>query len=112
MEMFKIEHFKTAYPNIEFPEFYSLDDADLPRLQNRLFDKLNIKDRDLLKLTKTLNSLASIISAVNAENEGFYLSSVFSHENIRPNEWVYLNWYRYDQVDKIRFSDLEKYFDD
>ncbi|MDD2814305.1 MAG: hypothetical protein PHP00_01000 [Thiotrichaceae bacterium] len=112
MEMFKIEHFKTAYPNIEFPEFYNVDNADLLRLQNRLFDKLNVKDRDLLKLTKTLNSRTSVISGVNAEHEDFCLSSVLFHENIKPNEWVYLNWYRYDQVDKMIFSELEKYFDD
>lgn len=112
MDKFKIDRFNSEYPNdVEFPEFYSLDNTDLLRLQNRLFDKSNVKDRDLLKLTKTLNYQASVIPEINAEHEGFYLSSAFSHENIKPNEWIYLNWYRYDQVDKMRFSDLEKYFD-
>ena len=39
MELFKIRHFKAEYPNMEFPEFYSLDDAELLILQNSLFDK-------------------------------------------------------------------------
>ena len=111
MEMFKIEHFKTEYPGIAFPEFHSLDETELLILQSHLFDKLDSKDKDLLKLTKTFNSMASVISNINAKNEGFYLLSVLSTANIKPNEFIYLNWYRYDQVDKMRFFDLEKYFD-
>jgi len=111
MDSFKIEHFKTEYPNIAFPECHSLDNTELLILQNHLFDKLSFKNRDLLELTKKLNDLASVIFDVNAENEDFCLSSVLTGKNIKPNRLVYLNWYRYDQIDKIGFADLEKYFD-
>lgn len=112
MEMFKIEHFKREYPNAEFPEFYSLNNIELRVLQNCWFSKLGFKDRDLLILTNTLNAQSLPIPDTNAEDKGFCLSNVLFHEHIKPNEWIYLNWYRYDQIDKMKFSELEKYFDD
>ncbi len=112
MENFKLENFRREYPNIEFPKFSTLDDKEIFSLQCKLFRKLRLTDKDLLKLTKIIDSMTSIVGHTDVNNDNFDLLTLLSNKNIRPNELVYLNWYRYDQIDKMKLTDLDKYFYD
>lgn len=112
MENFKLENFRREYPNIEFPTFYTLNDKEIFNLQSTLFRKLRLAEKSLLKLTELINSIALVIKETDANNDNFRLLTLLSDNNIKPNALVYLNWYRYDRIDKMRLIDLNKYFND
>ncbi len=111
MENFKIEHFKRNNPADDFPAFNSLT-----------FDKIQLIYDKLLKaiggyfspdqLVKKINELETLVKNVNANNEDFLLKSLLCEINIHPQQKVYVNWYRFDNIDELYFADLNMYFSD
>ncbi len=113
MQEFKIMHFKNEYPDKVFPEYYSLKKADLSDLQKNLFEKFLLnQNNDLLKLVEKINTIALIVDGVSSSDDSFSLLDLLRDHNIQPNSCVYLNWYRYDDVDRFKVNDLEKHFND
>ena len=113
MQEFKIEHFKKERPDNAFPEYHSLNIKELSDIQNILFSKLNLdNNNDLLPIVEKTRSIATLLDDINAGEDRFGLLALLSTLNIQPDEYVYINWYRYDDVDKIKIVDLDKYFDD
>jgi hypothetical protein len=49
---------------------------------------------------------------VNSLSDDFRLSQVLWRLRILPPEYVFVNWYRFDDVDEIKFADLESHFTD
>lgn len=110
MEEFKIKNFESQSPGGRFPKYHSLKAKEISALQNKLFAKLNSNSKDLLELVKKVTYIASTINDVDAEFEGFILSDTITMLNIRPNDTVYINWYRFDDIDSMKYIDLTKYF--
>jgi hypothetical protein len=59
-----------------------------------------------------LDQRQSFIESENADSDSFDLRRVFEKLQIKPLDEVFINWYRFDQMDSISFDDLAKYFDD
>lgn len=77
-----------------------------------LCDKMGIsKSSENLELLKSVYESASK-TAFNALDDGFELKKVFQSIGVGQEECVYINWYRFDDIDQMRFDDLNKYFDD
>lgn len=113
MQQFKVDYFKREWPGTMFPNYYSLNDEELLIIQNKLFTKfLSNKNGDLLELVQKIEAIGLAVDLVNAMNESFSLLDLFSKKNIYSNDFVYINWYRFDDIDRINFSDLDKFFDD
>ena len=111
MESFKIEHFKKYNPTKDFPTFNTLTPVEAQEIYTRLSAEIGkIIPRD--HLIKIINNLSTSVKDVNTNNDEFLLESVFSRLNIQPNEKIYINWYQFDDIDEMRFDDLNKYFDD
>jgi hypothetical protein len=66
---------------------------------------------DPLVLLEALWAAAEFVPDVDADN-GFDLRKLISARNLRPQEEVLLNWLRFDNMDRLAFSDLSQYFDD
>ena len=49
---------------------------------------------------------------MNSNDENFDLSAALSSMKIKCPENVFVNWYRYDNIDKFNLLDLTRYFDD
>ncbi len=112
MENFKVVHFKNEWPNKVFPKYSSLNEQELSIVQDNLLEKLSLaKNRNLLKLIEKVDSIALLVNDANAENDKFCLLDLLSSQSIQPNDFVYLNWYRYDDVDQMQLIDLDKNFD-
>jgi hypothetical protein len=111
MESFKIEHFKRDNPTKKFPVFSSLEPSRAKEIYDRLSDKI---DSSLTpdQLAKRINEIGISIESDNAENDDFILKEVFDKIGISPQEKVFINWYHFDDVDEIRFDDLNGFFDD
>jgi len=111
MEGFKIEHFNKDNPSIKFPKFSALS----PKKADKIYQKLSVKlGKDILPqkiIVKKIFQLGVLIEGINADEDDFVLKKVFDSIGIIPLENVYINWYHFDDIDEIRFSDLDRYFD-
>lgn len=113
MEDFKILNFQSKSQGEVFPWFRSLNKSELERIAEKISLLMNEDVKgDLLELVMKVVERAAILPRFNAEDEGFALSSVLKELNIIPMEKVYVNWYRFDNIDEIRFQDLNNYFSD
>ncbi len=112
MDKFKIEHFERDNPGETFPRFESLDPVESSRLLVSLARRAGIIDPGgVPDLALRLYSMARVVEDADADAEGFDLSSVVSELGLTPQAYVYIDWQR-DSVDRMRFSDLSRYFDD
>jgi hypothetical protein len=113
MKSFKVEHFVRANDGLHFPWFISLQPSELTCLQRRLFHTLNLpEDASLSDLVSSIAKKERLWSGGDAEDDEFDLASVLNAIGITPSDFVYLNWYRFDEIDQMKFVDLVKYFDD
>ncbi len=113
MQHFKVEHFEEEWPRKKFPKYYSLNNKELSDIQKKLFAQYFLdRNNNLLGLVREIDSIQLTIDKVNAKDDQFCLFKLFSDQNINSTDSVFINWYRYDDIDEIRLSDLDKYFDD
>lgn len=112
MDSVKIENFSREKPGFEFPRFTSLTPNDCAQFRSTIAERLGLTAHsEPLKLLETLQARAKYLSGVNAE-QGFDLSSVITELGVTPDAHVLVNWYRFDQIDRIALSDISEHFDD
>lgn len=113
MDAIKIDNFGREHPNKDFPRFRSLSIASGNKIQKFLERKLGLSpDSSSLELVKELRANSSLIPDVHAESDTFNLRSTLLNEGIVPKGQMFINWYRFDQIDEISLDDLSTYFDD
>jgi hypothetical protein len=111
MQKFKIDNFRNEYPESTFPEYRSLSDDEMLALRERLFFKfIPSKKPNTIELINNINFTAVFMDGVNASNDGFSLLNSIFLLNIMPDDYVYINWYRFDDIDVMKTHDLDKYF--
>lgn len=112
MDKIKIEHFKRDYPNRDFPSYLTLSANQMENIRNKLCGMIGVHQVvDNLELLNMVFGSASKME-FNALDEGFKLKNVFDSRNIRHEENVFIDWYRFDDIDQIGFDDLNEYLDD
>ena len=111
MEKFKIEHFKRENPSNEFPAFKTLTPEEARDVYESVLKAMGW-DVSPERLVKMIYERGTLVRGVNATEDGFDLESIFDDLGIHPCEKVYLNWYRFDEIDEMSFADVDKYFDD
>jgi hypothetical protein len=112
MDSVKIENFKRENPGFAFPRFTSLTPNDCAQLRSGIAGRLGLTAQsEPLELLKTLRARATYFTGVNASH-GFDLRNLISKLGYTPDAEVLVNWYRFDQIDRIAVSDLDKHFDD
>jgi len=113
MEHIKIDNFIQENPNIDFPSFESLDNKSCESIRLMLLERLKLDSSisDLL-LVKAVDDFGEIYDASECNKDALDLKEVLLSLGETCPEYVYINWYRYDDIDKMKFSDLVNYFDD
>lgn len=110
MESFKIEYFESD-SEIKFPPIISIKTLELNIIQYKLKLIFGLCDKnqllDLLRIIRTNQRMLN----ENAMEEKFSLLELFSSQNIISNDFVYINWYRFDVIDKMKLGDLCLHFD-
>jgi hypothetical protein len=107
MEDFKVDLFKEEY-KINFPNYIHLPESDCLELIRVISEKYKIS---VDSLAKELNSIQSFLGDVNAKDD-FKLIDVLNRLSIKPPSQIYINWYRFDDIDVFDIIDLDKYFYD
>ena len=111
MEQFKIEIFKDEHHGRPFPPFTTLGKEDADRLLQAFARKMHLSEPyDGLILLKALFARSSGVEGVNATSDAFHLLSVLESFSISPEREVYVNWYRFDVIDRMNSVELAAYF--
>ena len=108
----KIKYFKESYPERQFPTIRELGKEETRLIRHRLADHFVLSSVDPLAMVMEIDRRQEVLKEYNAEEKGFRLSPILSKLNVPIQKNVYLNWYRYDVVDEMAFTDLDTYFDD
>ena len=113
MEEFKRRHFETAHPGDGPLDIRALASEQCREVQSRLIARLRLPRATVgLVLLQTIADRSKPIENENAAHDDFKLDRVVWRARIKPQEWVYINWYRFDRIDQIKYLDLVRYFDD
>jgi hypothetical protein len=112
MQLFKIDNFERE-AGASFPSFRTLSAGDCESLRQRLAERLGVHPTiDGLDLVRVVAGLEGRALSVVAERPDFDLRKELTAAGIDPPLSVYLNWYRFDNIDEMRFDDLSSHFDD
>lgn len=113
MQTFKIDNFKKEKPGHAFPRFESLGVKETEAVRADLASRLGLPQTvDPLELIRCVGQRARVLRDVDADEASFDIAEALRVEGIRPRPDVYVNWYRFDEIDRMRFDDLAQNFDD
>lgn len=113
MHDIKIQNFYREYPSRKFPDFKTISLAAAEKIKRTIASKLSLPQNvSPLDLVKELEERSTVMLDENAGLDGFNLRSALSNNGIFPKEAVFINWYRFDEIDEIGLADLSLYFDD
>ena len=108
MDNFKIENAEGV-----FPDYKIICEAEMLNVQNQLKERFLLnKNSDLLALVEMIDSKMSIVNKCDARDDSFSLIRVMSKLEICPNEDIFINWYRFDDIDSMKILDLDHHFSD
>ena len=112
MDEHKIENFVKAHPGIAFPTFLHLDSNRAHAIRDTIAKSVNSPEFDGLSLVKKLRAISTETSSPQADESTFSVRSLLRWLGIKIPQKVYLNWYRFDDIDQIDLADLDRYFSD
>lgn len=113
MHDLKRKNFEEAHSGIPFPQIVTLGNEETRQLRSRIAQRLGCPADDGLTLVSGLAARSVLVEGANAESEGFKLLGILWTLRIRPEQpMVYVNWYRFDQIDRLTLEDLAEYFGD
>ena len=113
MDQLKINNFINEYPNCQFPEYVSLSQGECALIVGSIKDKFFIPNAYIgLSLVKFIADLAVPCKGISCAEEDFNPNLFLDVCDIKLEGYVYINWYQYDRIDKIRSFDFIKYFHD
>ena len=112
MDTFKLELFKENH-KFQFPEFVTLDKEECEIIRITINQTLQLeKSVDPIETVNTLLKVQDIIDGVNAKDDDFNLLSQLAELEILPEKEIYVNWHRFDEIDKFSRETILKYFTD
>lgn len=113
MNTFKVENFKRENPKMDFPWYETLDITSLDTLKEKVSSALSLsKEFNFDELIALLRSFETFERDINASDADFNMLKLLESKNIKPNDTIYVNWYRFDEVDRMKVKELSKYFSD
>jgi hypothetical protein len=113
MDRFKIEHFQRDNPGCVFPAFSTLGAAETRALRERLKAQCGLPgNASDLELTRSIALTATTLPHADPQEPDFDVADLLRQLNINPGKEVFINWHRFDIVDRMQFNDLVSHFSD
>ncbi|SRR6266511_4610480 len=110
MQGFKVDNFAKENPGAVFPWVRSLGRDECGEIRARLAQRLGIgASSEARSLLKRLEQVAEEVSPVLLNGEDIDLQETLSKVKIAPLELVYINWYRFDDIDQMKVKDLDRF---
>lgn len=113
MDPIKIKSFEPLYDEEVFPSFRKLNVEECLNIVSSLIQKFNLPENiSSLDLIKYIAQLGDLIPNLDTEDPGFNLIKLLKSYNITQNKNIFIDWYRFDNIDEMSLDDLSKHFDD
>lgn len=112
MDQHKIENFLEAHPGLAFPVCMHLDESQAGVIRNAIAKSVDSSDLDGLSIVKRLYELNVEVGGFKVDDAAFSIETLLRDLGVMCAENVYLNWYRFDDIDLISLADLDQYFSD
>jgi hypothetical protein len=108
----KIGHDEKPSPGAAFPAFETVNAIPAKRLRAQIAKKFGLSTAsDPLAMVRELGARGLVREGVNARDAGFEVGEVLSEAGIAARDYVYLNWYRFDDIDRLRLRDFDARFE-
>jgi hypothetical protein len=112
MQQVKMDNFRPD-PGQAFPPFRALSRAECRVLRDRIASKVGVPaTASEAELVRRIDDLAGQQIAPPAVDPEFNLGRALMKAGVTSSETIFLNWYRYDDVDEMRLADVTKFFED
>lgn len=112
MQDFKRKHFEAVHPGVPFPPIEALSQIEARTLRARLAGRLGSAADDGLTLVQQLAARSVLVQGATADSDRFRLLQTLWRLRIRPQPALYINWYRFDEIDRVGAEDLARHFAD
>lgn len=113
MEQIKLDNFSNEYPGRDFPKYTSLSKSACSDIAQSIREKFALENAtDGLMLVKAIDALAKPCEVASHVGEDFDLNALLNVCGIDAADVVYINWHRYDKIDRLRRCDLVGHFYD
>jgi hypothetical protein len=113
METFKIENYEREHGAGTFLSFRHLTGDKANHVLGSLKRRLELPDEfDGNQVVRFINDKSVIVNGVDATREDFDLKQVLSQLKFNLADTVYLNWYRFDELDEVQTDGLCRVFKD
>src|ERR1700722_7216195 len=112
MESIKIDNFNRENPKRTFPFWESLTQDESSHFREIIFNRLALRfESDSLVLVKRLEETACDVAKLESKASGSEILNILKRLEIFPRKYVYINWHRYDKIDKMKYLDFISYFE-
>lgn len=113
MDTFKIDLFREAHPGTSFPAFETLREDACRRIREAIAERVGVPgNADPILLLRRIGEVITPVPGGDPEAPDFNLRSTLEQAGIHAQGTIFINWYRFDQIDKMKLEDLSHYFDD
>jgi len=113
MEEGKIEAFKAKHPLQAFPWFRTLGRGDVRNVYSQLCRRVSLpEDADGLSLVRALEHTGEVLEQADLKCFPQDIEDALSRHKIGVTTNVCVNWYRFDEIDELRFDDFLRWFPD
>lgn len=113
MEQVKIDNFLRGNDGGTFPRYTPLNNESCADIRSLLSERLRLDtSADGMTLVNEVDRRGEICEELKYDDDNFDLKKVLSSLEINWPEYVFINWYRYDNIDKMMLSGLASHFDD
>ena len=111
MDAFKVENFTHDYPDHQFPWFEALSATETKKIRETLLQQVGLSETDNpLTLVHQILKRSQPIDYISADNEAFKLADLFATLRLQPLDNILVNWYRFDDIDRMKREDVLTYF--
>ncbi|MHA6698046.1 hypothetical protein [Chryseobacterium sp. A321] len=108
MDDFKKDLFKKEYKK-DFPCYFELEKEDCIEFKKRVIDKFRLKKDNF---ENSLRDNHFFLDDANAEDDNFDFLSLLNNLNIKKEEYLFINWNSFENIDKFSLNDFYNYFED
>jgi len=113
MDQSKIENFKKTYPRRDFPKFEELAAKECQEVQRNVGDRLGLDEgASGLELLQALHDRGGLLVGEVPSEGSPDLRGLLRDVFERRRSHVLVNWYRFDEIDRIDLDCLARHFDD
>ncbi len=113
MDAIKIDNFRRSHRDVQFPAFESLEPSGCANLRQLLASRLGLQPGATpLEITETLYEQAGVALGSATDVDGLDIRIMLGEAGVEVGDQIYVNWYRFDDIDEMGIDELSRYFGD